>query len=89
MRHRRLTYHKHNQQTEHTRSRLQAAWSPNRTLLGEVRLWDLLQLLHFTIDHSDPYLRYTSQFTHCLQARRRAARCRGPPRLCISSQAVS
>ena len=35
--------------------------------MGRVAVWDLLQLLHFTIDHSDTFLMYTSQLTHCLQ----------------------
>ena len=30
-------------------------------------MWELLQLLHFTVDHSDGKLHYTSQFIHCLQ----------------------
>lgn len=35
--------------------------------MGEVDLLDILHLLHFTIDHTDTYLMYTSQFIHCLQ----------------------
>ena len=62
---RRYIYWRHNQQTVETRAQLQRQW--NSTLIGEVRLWDLLQLLHFTIDHTDGIPRYTSQFVHCLQ----------------------
>ena len=62
----RAVYRQHNRQTVADHRRLQATWA-NRTLLGEVRAWDLLQLLHFTIDHTDDLLMYTSQFIHCLQ----------------------
>ena len=36
-------------------------------LLGNVSAFDLLMLLHFTIDNTDHHLQYTSQFIHCLQ----------------------
>ena len=49
-----------------SRSWLHSKWS-HRTLIGEVDVWELLQLLHFTVDHSDGKLHYTSQFIHCLQ----------------------
>ena len=64
--HKRHVYWQHNQQTLGDRSELQTRWG-NGTLLGEVRIWDLLQLLHFTVDHTDTVLLYTSQFVHALQ----------------------
>ena len=32
-----------------------------------VRVLDMLLLLHYTIDHTDTFLYYTSQLIHCLQ----------------------
>lgn len=59
-------YEKHVNQTVADVHRLQQQWS-NQVIIGEVNVWDLLMLLHFTIDHSDSLLHYTSQFIHCLQ----------------------
>lgn len=59
-------YEKHVNQTIADVNRLQHKWS-SRVIIGEVNVWDLLMLLHFTIDHSDSLLHYTSQFVHCLQ----------------------
>ena len=60
-------YTEHNQATVTTRKRLNEKWSA-ATLLGkEIEVWSLLQLLHFTVDHSDGLLFYTSQFIHSLQ----------------------
>lgn len=55
----------HNRQSPRDRIRLARKWS--QTLLGKVDVWALLHLLHFTIDHTDGRLMYTSQFIHCLQ----------------------
>jgi len=55
----------HNRQSETDRQRLGVKWG--RPLLGQVDVWSLLHLLHFTIDHTDGKLFYTSQFIHCLQ----------------------
>ena len=61
-------YRVHNQQTEGSRADLTSRWSSGTPLLGpNVNAWDLLKLLHFTIDNTDGHLRYTSQFIHCLQ----------------------
>jgi hypothetical protein len=59
-------YEKHVLQTVADVSQLQHKWS-SRVNIGKVNVWDLLMLLHFTIDHSDSLLHYTSQFIHCLQ----------------------
>jgi hypothetical protein len=56
----------HNQQTDQSREGLEARWS-KQMLLGNVSSWDLLKLLHFTVDNTDGHLMYTSQFIHCLQ----------------------
>ena len=70
-------YRQHDQQTPQTRSHLQQKWTNSTLLLGkEVPAWDLLQLLHFTIDHTDRRLLYTSQFVHCLQVFRGVSRFR-------------
>jgi hypothetical protein len=61
-----IIYREHNLQTVQIREELQNKWS-NTTLIGDVDVWDLLQLLHFTVDHSDSLLHYTSQFIHILQ----------------------
>lgn len=60
-------YQLHNAKTVADREALQKQWS-NTTLHGRVNLWDLLQLLHFTVDHTDMLLKYTSQLVHCIQA---------------------
>lgn len=65
-RHTRGTYKRHHMQTPKTRARLMRRWG-GAPILGSVGVWDLLHLLHFTIDHTDTVLRYTSQFIHCLQ----------------------
>lgn len=59
-------YAVHRKQDVGTRDKLQEKWS-RKTLLGRLHVWDLMQLLHFTIDHSDHILHYTSQLIHCLQ----------------------
>ena len=59
-------YRRHHRQTAATRKRLMRRWT-GAPLLGRVGVWDLLHLLHFTIDHTDVQLRYTSQFIHSLQ----------------------
>ena len=59
-------YWRHNRQTAATRKRLMRRWA-GAPLLGRVGVWDLLHLLHFTIDHTDVQLKYTSQFIHSLQ----------------------
>ena len=59
-------YQRHHRQTVATRKRLMRRWT-SAPLLGRVGVWDLLHLLHFTIDHTDAKLRYTSQFIHSLQ----------------------
>ena len=66
MRHTRGVYKRHHVQTVTIRARLMRRWT-GAPLLGSVGVWDLLHLLHFTIDHTDTVLRYTSQFIHCLQ----------------------
>lgn len=58
-------YSKHNNQTTVSAARLERKW--RRPLVGRVAMWDLLHLLHFTIDHTDTVLMYTSQLIHCLQ----------------------
>ena len=58
-------YQRHNKQSAPERARLQQVWSA--PLIGHVQIIDLLLLLHFTIDHTDNKLRYTSQLIHCLQ----------------------
>ena len=58
-------YERHHLQTAHQRSELHRKWS--RPLVGNVQLLDLLLMLHFTIDHTDTKLMYTSQLIHCLQ----------------------
>tara|TARA_B100000945_G_C20398963_1_gene606311 strand:+ start:77 stop:1234 length:1158 start_codon:yes stop_codon:yes gene_type:complete len=60
-----IVYNLHNKQTASERAFLAEKW--RRPLFGRVKLFDLLLLLHFTIDHTDNYLMYTSQFIHCLQ----------------------
>ena len=55
----------HNRQSPRDRQRLARKWS--EVLLGHVDVWALLHLLHFTIDHTDGRLLYTSQFIHMLQ----------------------
>ena len=59
-------YAVHRKQDVGTRDKLQEKWS-RKTLLGRLHVWDLMQLLHFTIDHSYHILHYTSQLIHCLQ----------------------
>ena len=59
-------YQRHHRQTAATRKRLMRRWT-SAPLLGRVGVWDLLHLLHFTIDHTDAKLRYTSHFIHSLQ----------------------
>ena len=56
----------HEAQTLATAEELQLRWS-NRTLLGRVPLWELIQRLSLTVDHSDVMLRTTNQWTHTLQ----------------------
>ena len=51
-------YLAHNNQTPAERDHLASRW--NRTLVGRVQVLDLLFLLHFTIDHTDTFLGYTS-----------------------------
>lgn len=58
-------YEKHKLQSDADRHALTHRW--RMPLVGRVAVWDLLQLLHFTIDHSDTFLMYTSQLTHCMQ----------------------
>ena len=58
-------YARHNNQTDEARTDLEHRWQ--RPLIGRVAIWDLLHLLHFTIDHTDTVLMYTSQLIHCLQ----------------------
>lgn len=58
-------YEKHKKQSDADRHALTHRW--RAPLVGRVAVWDLLQLLHFTIDHSDTFLMYTSQLTHCMQ----------------------
>jgi hypothetical protein len=58
-------YVAHNAQTADDRQRLAQKW--RKPLLGHVDVWSLLNLLHFTIDHTDAVLHYTSQFIHSLQ----------------------
>ena len=48
-------------QTPKTRARLMRRWG-GAPILGSVGVWDLLHLLHFTIDHTDTVLRYTSLY---------------------------
>ena len=59
-------YIQHNQQTGETRRRLREHWNA-QPVVGDIKVWDLLRLLHFTIDNTDRFLGYTSQFIHCLQ----------------------
>jgi len=56
----------HNKQTADSRRDLAERWT-SKPLLGNVSAWDLLKLLHFTVDNTDGHLMYTSQFIHCLQ----------------------
>jgi len=63
-------YKVHNLQTLESNKGLTARWSDGAPLLGNVSAWDLLKLLHFTIDNTDQHLMYTSQFIHCLQVYR-------------------
>ena len=58
-------YLAHNNQTAAQRRALARKW--DRALIGRVKVLDLLFLLHFTIDHTDTFLGYTSQLIHCLQ----------------------
>merc|ERR1712113_323805 len=55
----------HDQQSTRARQWLKEKW--NRVLIGTVDVWSMLHLLHFTIDHTDSVLLYTSQFIHTLQ----------------------
>ena len=48
-------------QTPKTRARLMRRWG-GAPILGSVGVWDLLHLLHFTIDHTDTVLRYASLY---------------------------
>ena len=57
---------KHMAQTVTERNDLQEKWS-HKVLIGEVDVWELFKLLHFTVDHSDYTLFYTSQLIHSLQ----------------------
>ena len=66
-RHARETYLAHNRQTAELAVALGRKWSSGAPLIGRVRVLDLLLLLHFTIDHTDSLLKYTSQLIHCLQ----------------------
>ena len=59
-------YLEHDRQTVKTREGLQDKWATT-VLIGDVDIWELLKLLHFTVDHSDHLLLYTSQFIHSLQ----------------------
>ena len=59
-------YVQHNLQTAETRHRLGEQWNA-KPIVGRIKVWDLLRLLHFTIDNTDRFLGYTSQFIHCLQ----------------------
>lgn len=63
--HMREIYISHDQQSTRTRQWLKEKW--NRVLIGTVDVWSMLHLLHFTIDHTDSVLLYTSQFIHTLQ----------------------
>ena len=65
MRHTRGVYKRHHVQTVTTRARLMRRWT-GAPLLGSVGVWDLLHLLHFTIDHGR-------------RAARLGRGCRGPP----------
>lgn len=65
-------YAKHNAQTATQRTALRQKW--RAPIVGATKVWDLVQLLHFTIDHTDVALMYTSQLIHCLQV------CVGRPR---------
>ena len=65
VRHTNTIYQAHNLQTEYERRMLELRY--RAPLLGRVDAWDLLRLLHFTIDHTDRFLMYTSQLIHCLQ----------------------
>lgn len=72
-------YRVHNEQTAASRRGLAERWSSGKPLLGHVDAWDLLRLLHFTVDNTDHHLKYTSQFIHCLQVRCMRPACRVPP----------
>ena len=60
-----VIYRMHNNQTASTVSHMIHKWKP--VIFGKIAVWDLLKLLHFTIDHTDRYLMYTSQLIHLLQ----------------------
>lgn len=68
-RHAESVYAEHYLQNEATRTTTARKWSGPHTppLLGNVSMWDLLKLLHFTVDNTDAHLKYTSQLIHCLQ----------------------
>lgn len=60
----------HNQQTNASRAALRMRWSAGGTLLlGRVPAWDLLRILHFTVDNTDHHLMYTSRAHPCAGAR--------------------
>jgi hypothetical protein len=59
-------YVQHNAQSNETRAALHEKWN-GKPLVGKIKVWDLLRLLHFAIDNTDRFLGYTSQFIHCLQ----------------------
>ena len=57
-------YEAHVLQTDAQRRDLSARWSLRNRKGGRV---GFAQVLHFTVDHTDRFLMYTSQFIHCLQ----------------------
>lgn len=56
----------HEDQTLGTVVAMRAKWH-NKTLIGRVRPWELIQRLALTVDHTDVMLRTTSQWIHTLQ----------------------
>lgn len=64
--HGREVHVRHNAQTLDDHDRLSARHA-NRTQFGALHALELLQLLHFTVDHTDSRLFYSSQLVHCLQ----------------------
>ena len=57
---------RHETQNYSTVRRMRSTWH-NRTLLGNVSLWRLIQQLAHTVDYTDVMLRTTNQLTHVMQ----------------------
>jgi hypothetical protein len=59
-------YDKHYAQTPDSALALRNKWK-SEEIFGKIHLMNLIKMLHFTVDHSDGGLWYTSQLIHSLQ----------------------